>query len=283
MRARGSQQSQPQRDVNGGKGGSREASLIEVFGILLEYMRARHSKTSELMNILLQRVAARDGSKAFPPDVISATVERVIQEPSTPASTTPEASSVPAPELVESRPDFVIEVLRALATRAGLPLIDVLGQVLWQHRRAEPLREPRLRRIVEDASWVLASAEPSAKGNGDVDAGEDVERVFWALTGPSGRMRYGQWRKTVQLVLRNPVLEGRVRVGDTDRLFCGEVRRNSQIENKPRSGLTVGLGDFKRLLLQLAETGGTHPCMVFLAVGAHARPLEAAAEAPSAS
>merc|ERR1712118_313938 len=91
-------------------------------------------------------------------------------------------------------------------------LSDIIGQVLYRHRRAKPLRRKKHRDTVTTLWWAA-----------DPDIVDDVERVFHLMTGDplsdDGRMKVAEWRKVVELIKLNPVLQKRLRRGDGDRLF----------------------------------------------------------------
>lgn len=148
----------------------------------------------------------------------------------------------------------VLAVLSRLAEGSNLQLSDVLGQLLWKHRRSAALQAPRPRATIESIGWVNNEAL--------IRGAEDVFRVLAA--GDNGRLRRGGWLKVVNLVQRNPVLRQRVHHGDADRLFHSMTSRNKD-ENR-----TVSMAEFLQMLLQLVETTATHPWIVFLAIACHA-------------
>uniref|UniRef100_A0A7S4RMS0 EF-hand domain-containing protein n=1 Tax=Alexandrium monilatum TaxID=311494 RepID=A0A7S4RMS0_9DINO len=154
----------------------------------------------------------------------------------------------------------VLGVLRALVEQCGASLGDVLGQILFRHRRAEPLQGSMHRATTEDASWI--------------DGHDDLREVYRACTRKDhGRMRRSQWLKIVQLIQRNPVLRTKVRHADADRLFYSITTRNKDPNR------TISINEFMQLLLMLIETSGLHPWMIFFSVGAHAKQLAAEAQA----
>eukprot|EP00747_Dinoflagellata_sp_TGD_P017484 gnl/TRDRNA2_/TRDRNA2_125851_c0_seq1.p1 gnl/TRDRNA2_/TRDRNA2_125851_c0~~gnl/TRDRNA2_/TRDRNA2_125851_c0_seq1.p1 ORF type:complete len:671 (+),score=70.73 gnl/TRDRNA2_/TRDRNA2_125851_c0_seq1:76-2088(+) len=161
----------------------------------------------------------------------------------------------------------VLRVLTKLAESSKMPVADVIGQILYRHRRAEPLLSPQHRKTVEDTSWVECGD--------DVTFVKGVARVFRVIThADSGRMRQAHWSKAVHLLMKSPLLQDRVSLSDTDRLFYCECRRacsNTQCQANWRS---IGLRAFKRLLLEVAEASRVHPWMVFIAVGCHADTME---------
>lgn len=164
----------------------------------------------------------------------------------------------------EATAPAVLQVLRLLGQDSELSVSDIIGQVLWQHRRAEALKSSRKHKAtVESLSWVAADTEP-------------VENVFRLFAGESARMSRAQWARVVQLMKQNAVLGARVRTNDADRVFYSSMNRNTD------SVRGVSLREFLRLLVALAESIGAHPWMVFNAVGCHADSLaiEAAAGRP---
>jgi len=179
-----------------------------------------------------------------------------------PRARPPDAGFMPArdrggPASLES----VLEVLRLLETQSAIPFTDLLGQILWRHRRSGPLQNPPHRTVAENVSWAAGDLGP-------------VEEVFRAFTlREKGRMRRSEWIQVVQFVQRNPVLRQRVRHCEADRLFYSACSRNRD-ENR-----TICLSEFLELLLMLVETSGVHPWMVFSAVGCHAERVMALARA----
>lgn len=163
---------------------------------------------------------------------------------------TPRQQQQEQPNLTER----VLAVLGRLAEGSNLQLSDVLGQLLWKHRRSAALQAPRPRATIESIGWVNNEAL--------IRGAEEVYRVLAA--GDNGRMHRSGWLKVVNLVQRNPVLRQRVHHGDADRLFHSMTSRNKD-ENR-----TVNMAEFFQMLLQLVDTTATHPWIVFLAIACHA-------------
>merc|ERR1712061_743408 len=99
-------------------------------------------------------------------------------------------------------------MMHLLSEQSELPIVELLGQVLFRYRRAEPLQSTRHRATVESAAWV--------DGIADVSLAEEVYRACTQKC--NGRMTRSQWLKIVQLVQRNPVIRQRVRHSDADRV-----------------------------------------------------------------
>jgi len=163
-------------------------------------------------------------------------------------------------EVCEVTPGAVVQVLNVLVEYSGMTMSDILGQVLFRHRRTEPLQLSQHRATAEDTSWI--------------DGFEDIREVYRSCTRKDhGRMRRSQWLKIVQLIQRNPVLRTKVRQSDADRLFYSMTTRNKDPNR------TINVNEFLQLLLMLVETCGLHPWMIFFSVGSHAEHLAAQAQA----
>eukprot|EP00933_Yihiella_yeosuensis_P000196 TRINITY_DN10030_c0_g2_i1.p1 TRINITY_DN10030_c0_g2~~TRINITY_DN10030_c0_g2_i1.p1 ORF type:complete len:938 (-),score=125.51 TRINITY_DN10030_c0_g2_i1:167-2980(-) len=153
--------------------------------------------------------------------------------------------------------EMIVNVLQRLSRSHNMELTDVMGQVLWRYRRSEVLQQAKHKSAIESPLWVDDESNTRL-----------VADVFKAVTAAEGgRMRRQQWLKICQYIQRNPVLRQRVRHGDADRLFHSMTMRNKD-ENR-----TISMSEYMTLLLQLTETCGVHPWMVFLAVGCHAEHL----------
>lgn len=158
---------------------------------------------------------------------------------------------------------LVLRVIRLAAESTGMGFSDVLGQILWQNRRAKILQEPAYKVTVEDISW--AAFEPSSQEL----FSQPVEDVFRACTTSSdGRMKEKQWRMVVHLVEKNPLLRPLIRHTEVDRLFFAATHASGQRQKG------ISCRGFKRLLLQLAESLVVHPAILLLAVASHANKVE---------
>jgi len=154
-----------------------------------------------------------------------------------------------------------MQALRLMVSNTGLSFDDVVGQLLWRHRNAEPLQQSHHKNVVENPKWIVAGQDV---GDEFIEGCKTVFRVLAKAEG--GRMKLGQWKKVMEIIQANPVLNLRVRRSDAVRLYYGETRSIS--EN------SLGLKDFMCLLLKTAETIEVHPMMVFFSVSAHASRLQ---------
>lgn len=267
---------------------------LEALEALIEHMEpARPQPLSRRVFALVQHVVTREGGSAFTRDSITEACRvaaakaaaaggpgppgAAAEQPPGPASPLREEASprrVPAvsceagsvtgaavgpagagrrgssSSVTEGHSWAVLQVLRTLVTSCDLAFSDVAGQILWRFRRSEPLQDARYVQAAESARWLLP------------DAVEMVDAVFRQCTESEGcRMRRSHWQKVAHLIMKNPVLRGRVHHGNLDRVFYSMTMR--------RADRAVGLGDFKRMLLQLAETSQVHPWMIFNAVACH--------------
>lgn len=232
----------------------------------------------DIVRTLVRTVVKLDGTLAFSQEAIdhAVTQTQLGAEPLTAAErppTTPSTLSASAPPgllevpmareqaahdavLPPGRGGLVIAALQILAASSPLPLHDIVGQILWRNKRAEPLQRRRHRATVEDMSWCG-------------DAGECVEDVFKLCTsGGSDRMRRAEWLKIVKVVRKNPVLGPRIRSTDADRLFHSMTMRNGDPYR------TVSYEEYLELLLMLAETCGAHPWLIYTAVGCRAENMK---------
>lgn len=213
---------------------------------------------AELSTTLLRHVLARDGTQAFPPSLVEGVAEDVLaarQKLAQPGTRDLEPAGARATSLV-------VRLLKGLEQKSPLELGDIVGQILWRHRRA--LRHTRFAKVAEDVSWI-------AEKDSTIDVLDMVDGVYRGLTMAEGssRMMRPQWNKAVKLVLRNPVLGPRINHSDIDRLFYCETHRAGEKTANP----TISPSEFKLLLLQLADASGLHPHMVFICVGVHAEDL----------
>eukprot|EP00931_Biecheleriopsis_adriatica_P060054 TRINITY_DN3603_c0_g2_i1.p1 TRINITY_DN3603_c0_g2~~TRINITY_DN3603_c0_g2_i1.p1 ORF type:complete len:1022 (-),score=191.05 TRINITY_DN3603_c0_g2_i1:95-3160(-) len=234
---------------------------------------ARHAANHVAAQLAAEEAAAAAAAAAEADATHDNSAVEEGTEPSLPASSPPDSRATTKESKEGSPPrreqsgispltERVMAVLRRLSETSGLALADIMGQVLWKQRRNEVLQQPRQRAVVESTSWIETGA--FVKG---------AEEVFNHLAASDGgRMRRITWLKVVNFIQRNPVLRSRVHHGDADRLFHSMVRRS---EDESRS---INLYQFMQLLMQLVETTGTHPWMVFLAVSCHAEHLKESAE-----
>lgn len=225
-----------------------EVAQLEALEALIEHLGSTRT-VSDLTADLLQNVHTRDGAGPFPFEVIAQS-----------------AASADALALEENSPPkalLVVRVFRDLAMMRCQPLNDIVGQVLWRSRRAKAIRDTtRLRRVAEDISWIADT------GGGDDNIVTLVEGVYnLQIVAEGGKMRWRGWERVVNLLMKNPVLHGRVRHVDADRLYYNAMRRSV-----PPS-CSIGLREFKELLLELADSSAVHPHIVFVAVGSHQKQM----------
>lgn len=167
------------------------------------------------------------------------------------------------PSKHKSSGKLLVQVLRVLCERCGVSFQEAIGQVLFRNRRADVIRKRKdWRHSSEDLSWIAAAAEPA-----DQAALGGVEDVFRAMC-IAGELRTRQWQRVVQLIIKNPVLAGRVRLSDTDRLFYEITHRDVEA-----TYALTSVHKFKELLALLSEAAGVHPAVVFIAVGSHGQQL----------
>jgi len=175
-----------------------------------------------------------------------------------------EATGEPGSAVVAATSLLLVRVVRALAKGSGVTFSSLASQLLWRNRRSKALQHPQFRRVVRDLAWLASS---------DNDPREPVEEVFrFYCSSEGGRMRGRQWQKVVQLIWRNPVLQGHVKLCDADRLFYSQCVRGKE------AGREINVSEFKELLFELAESSGVNPSIIFISVGSHAKRLTAEAD-----
>lgn len=233
---------------------------------------------NEMAVSLLQGTVDRHGDRAFSQELISNALETVVERRSakSPVAQSPSKSpamtrsfdvhSIPTParsNFASRATSLIIEVVHELEKKMKLSFTEIVGQLLWQNKEAEPLRRPPHREVVEDLYWI---AEPGTSST-IIDMATCVFKVITADDG--GRMRWRHWQKAVQILQKNPIIRPRIRRKDIDRIFHAEAMREAR-HMHDQSGLSIGHRSFLGLLVQMAEITKTHPAMMFMAVGCHA-------------
>lgn len=156
--------------------------------------------------------------------------------------------------------ELVARVVEVLQKQRKAKVGDIVGQILWRHRKADALQERRFKKIAESVEWAVAEDLNSMP-----ELLELVDGVFKEYTvGEKGRMSCPQWRKIAKIIQANPVLNSRLKRTDIDRLYYAETHSRGGAQS---SG--VSRREFKSLLVQLAGCMGVPPYMVLLAVGSH--------------
>eukprot|EP00747_Dinoflagellata_sp_TGD_P154973 gnl/TRDRNA2_/TRDRNA2_177548_c1_seq12.p1 gnl/TRDRNA2_/TRDRNA2_177548_c1~~gnl/TRDRNA2_/TRDRNA2_177548_c1_seq12.p1 ORF type:complete len:686 (+),score=94.05 gnl/TRDRNA2_/TRDRNA2_177548_c1_seq12:124-2058(+) len=250
-----------------------QAVQLQALEALIDSMEFAVPKTparlEKLSKKLLQHVVTRKNVIAFPQETVAAAAEVAFEadvaavsggtDSSNSTKIDKEKATAPEHQLRSPISGLVLRVFTELEKRSNVTLSDIVGQVLWRHRMAEPIVNRRAYREVSRCIW-WAAEKPVV---------EEVDRVFNAFTQMhDGKMKSVQWRKIVDLVRQNPVVGKLVRREDADRIFYGESHKSSE------SHLEVNLAAFHEMLLHLAETIGAHPWMVLFAVGSHAEHIE---------
>jgi len=165
-------------------------------------------------------------------------------------------------EAAQLRVELVVQALRSMSGGSSMVFVDVVGQVLWRHRKTDVLQKKKRREVTDDLSWVI----PGGIDDNDKQAGQlqVVDEVFDMFCTESGRMNNQGWRQIVQLVANSPALADRLNLSDVDRLWYAQTRGASKEILRD-----ISLPDFKALLLALGEAMRVHPWMVFLAIGSY--------------
>lgn len=239
-----------------------QAKQASALSALFKGGRAGRSM-EELCQAFLKPIEGKDSSPAFSSSSITEAVQKFE----------PEGGEAASAETAGAAAAAFVEVVRSLGESAGMPFSELASQLLWRNRRAKVLQETH-RRLTRDLSW-LAQEETL----------EPVEEVFRCITAGGTRMNFRQWQKVLALIQRNPILQSKVKLSDSDRLFYGQCHHGGQANKN------ISRSEFKDLLFELAEASGIHPSLIFISVGSHARrlageeedELEAAAAAAAAS
>lgn len=236
------------------------ASQVEALCALVESMSMDMS-IREIVGVLAGGVLSGNG-RAFSQELISSAAETALEHG---------LSQEGLPAGCGVFEGVVVKALRELVQGSSLVFAHVVGQILWRNRRTKVLQNPRYRSIVEDFAWLEAGdneLEPTLGVLGQVD---EVFRTYTAGEA-DGRMRFNKWQRSTRLLEANPVLSGRLKQTDVDRLFYTQTHQCSAT-TKSKS---VSRREFKSLLLQLSETMEVHPLMVLFAVASQARYNDAA-------
>lgn len=161
----------------------------------------------------------------------------------------------------------LLEVLWRLGKTSGCALSDVLGQVLFKFRGAEPVRNSEIyQTVAADISWL------GSRGGDDGAHMDIVDTFFDRLTASDRhRLTWKLWSKVVALMTANPLISSKcVPRREFDRLFYQEVRRQRAPDEGFQWVNSLDRLGFSRLLLQLADATKIHPKVLFLIIGSHA-------------
>lgn len=228
-----------------------QAAAIEALAKSMGPMRS----TAEVVALLLKDVSLKSESFAHRVDAICASV-------ASPPRGTRAATPISATE-------FISRVVQALHEESQVKVGDIVGQILWRHRKAEVLKDRRFKKVAESVEWAVADDLITSP-----EMVQLVEGVFRDMTAAEGgRMSAQVWRKTAKIIQENPVLNSRLRRTDADRLYYAETRSRGEANSGG-----INRREFKSLLVQLAFCMEVPPYMVLLAVGSHNGQVESKAE-----
>lgn len=222
-----------------------ETAQVEAIMHLVESMEPRRTCLSELTLELLQHILARDGYVAF---------TRTAMEQA--AGDLPHVRAASGDGGAPSMAELFVRVVRSLAASHNLAFGEVAGQVLWRSRRSKALQsKARHRRIAEEMSWIVEAHQ--------VDTLMSHIDLVYDACADGGKMKWRGWQRAIQLVLKNPVLQGRVKHSVADRIFYNTTHKTSAATS------TVSSREFKEMLVDLAEQNVVHPGIIFLTVASH--------------
>jgi len=220
---------------------------VEQAAAMEALVRSLDSKSAaDVVALLLKDVSLRGES-------VVGSVGAICESAASPPRGTGAPSGFSAIELVAL-------VVQAIQKESQVKVGDIVGQILWRHRKTEALQERRFKKIAENIEWAVAD-----QLNDSPKLIEAVDGVFRKMTAADGgRMSTVVWRKVAKIIQANPVLNSRLRRTDADRLYYAETHNRGEANS---GGITRR--EFKSLLVQLAFCMGVPPYMVLLAVGAH--------------
>lgn len=246
--------------------GDFEAAQVEALAALVGAMSPQ-KKLDDVVGTLVRHVLVRSGTKAFSQDLAVEAAGLALQGKGQPTLT---REMDPHVETAAAMP-LVMDALHTLGQRSGMHFNDMLGQILWHHRKDEVLQERRFHKTVEDTAWAFdAAGDPDAR----LSKMGSVESVFRAMTSPDGQMYLRQWRKVAELVQRSPLLQGRVKRLEVDYVFHASCGRGNVAQRHVNDSChAINYEAFTALLVELADVMRVHPFMVFVAVGCHAQHL----------
>lgn len=210
---------------------------------------------------MFRHVLKKDGTRAFATQLVETKAQEIMRRGCVRA----EGEKDDDPLLRATA--LVVKLCRSLIESSSImTLTELVGQILWRQRRS--LKHSKHRRIAESTLWLEDKSVP-------YDVVQMVNEVYKHLTQEDGgEMKSKHWHRAVSLICRNPVIGGRVKLSDVDRLFYCETHQGTTTSAHP----SITSVEFRLLLLQLAEASGVHPINLFVACGCHAETLQQAAE-----
>jgi len=240
-----------------------ETAKLEALRTLVESVASLNSTdgVAELLDLLTRHVLRNVGTKAF-----------------TKEDTQRGASLVETENL--EKVDAVLQALKHMASVVHMCFQEVVGQILWRHRRWDALKEKAHKDAAEDIAWTVMGGIGE-----DPDVGSDVlnavDAVFKKLSAESGHGGFGfrSWVKVGRFVNANPVLSRKVMQTDLDRLWYAKTHQMGF----SAACATITKKDFRDLLMTWCEAMGVHPWMVFMSVGCHTLDVTASTSSESAA
>jgi len=241
-----------------------------AFDALVRSMESLKSP-AEVVTLLLQDVVLCNEGGAFTPDLLAETIDRVLRADTAALAVCDDFRMAPpfrelhGVSAAVDTTELVAKVLKALEMHTGVSIGEIVGQILWRHRRVDVLQSRRFKKVAEDIEWSVTGDDSSKQ-----DILQQVDAVFRELiAGEGSRMTSIHWRKVTRLIQANPILKTRMKATDADRLFYAETHQRGEA----RSGITRR--EFRSLLLHLASCMKVPPFMILLAVGCHNGHFEA--------
>lgn len=156
------------------------------------------------------------------------------------------------------RIDMVTDAVNIHAEDAHLAAEDIMGQVLWEHRKSPAfLAKKKYREAAADLSWLQM-------GRVSLDSKKlAIDVVFAELSNQNKLMDSKGWQQVARLVGRCNTLSSRVAQVDVDRLWY--------LSNKEGpSKNSINKSEFRALLLHWSDVMDVHPWWVFYTLETHA-------------
>jgi len=163
---------------------------------------------------------------------------------------------------------LIIMVMDYGAKNNELHFTQVLGQVVFKFRGAEPIRfDEKLKKEADCIAWL----------RDDFDSHAELLRSFyyWLTVKDGEKLGWKHWLRTVQMLRASPKISESVSAHDVSNVFIVEARIHGQHNvcesdfDLSKHAFTLDFNSFVRCLVKLAEQISTHPCRVFAALSGH--------------
>lgn len=233
--------------------GACRASQLEALTALVASMETG-CLLSELLFQVSRHVLTRRGSKAFTRVQCTDAMASVLSER--------DLQLEPTLEDAACRIELVVEALHCHAEDIRLPAEDVIGQILWSHRKSPVfLKKKSLRAVAMDLSWVVMGRLHSS----DKLA---IDDVFDKITAENELMDSRGWQRVSRLVGQCGALSSLVTQADVNCLW--HSRTNTTAPSRKTLTCGINKADFKQLLVAWSQLMKVHPWWIFYTLESHA-------------